>query len=91
MWIIWCQRNDLIFNNIVWPKEKTHQVVLDALLDYGCIEWQYILKDLQKARDVANQYVFDEFDSVWCVKGLFVIRSNLIVTWKVWPRMGIIS
>ena len=50
-----------------------------------------MLKDLQKAWDVANQYMFDEFDSVWCVEGLFVIRSNLIVMWKVWPRMGIIS
>lgn len=27
---------------------KMHQVVWNALVDYGCLEWQHMLKDLQK-------------------------------------------
>ena len=35
--------------------------------------------------------VLKEFDNVWCVRGLIVTYSNLVVTWKVRPRMDIIS
>lgn len=33
MWIIWHQRNDLVFNNNKWPLEKTHEVV------WGHLTW----------------------------------------------------
>ena len=61
----------------------------DALLDYGRIEWQYTLKDLQKALNVVYQDILDELDSVWCVKGLIVTHSNLMVTWKNRARMAL--
>ena len=38
--------------------------------------------DLEEAPDVAYQDVLEEFDLVWCVKGLIVTWSNLVVTWK---------
>jgi hypothetical protein len=31
MWIIWRQRNDLVFNALQWPIEKTQQGIWDAL------------------------------------------------------------
>ena len=65
------------------PLEKTHQVVWDSLLDCGRLEWQQTLYDLEKTLDVAYEDVLKEFDSVWCVKGLIVTHSNLLVTWKV--------
>ena len=34
-WIIWRQHNDLVFDNLQWPIEKTHQVIWDALQEYG--------------------------------------------------------
>jgi hypothetical protein len=37
-WIIWLQRNDLIFNKLQLPIEKTRQIIWDALQDYGRIE-----------------------------------------------------
>ena len=40
--------------------------------------------------DVAYQDVHKEVDSVWCVKGLMVTSSNLVVTWTVRPWMCII-
>lgn len=70
--------------------EKTHQVVWDALLDYGYLEWQHTLKDLQKVMDVAYQDVLDKFDLIWCVKGRIVTRRNLVATWRIQPRMGTI-
>ena len=64
--------------------KKTHQIVWDSLLDHGRLEWQWTLTGLEKTPDVAYDDVLKEFDNVWCVKGL-------IITWKVRPRMGIIS
>ena len=70
---------------------KTHQVIWDALQDYGRIELKQTLSDLEKALDVAYQDVLSEFDLTWGVKGLIMIRSNLVVTRKVRPHMGIVS
>ena len=71
--------------------EKIHQVIWESLPDYGRIEWKQTLKDLEEAPDVAYQVVLEEFNSVWCVEGVIVTRSKLVVTWKVRPWMGIIS
>lgn len=71
-WIIWRQRNDLDFNAMQWLLKKTYQVVWDSLIDYGKIEWQQTLSDLENAADVAYQNVLREFDSVWCVKSLSI-------------------
>ena len=60
--------------------EKTHQVIWDALQDYGRIEWKQTFSDLEKALGVAYHDVLSEFDSIWGVKGLIVTRSNLVVT-----------
>ena len=71
--------------------EKTHQVVWDSLLDFGRLEWQWTLMCLEKTPNFAYDDAFKEFDNVWCVKGLIVACSNLMVTHKVRPLMGIIS
>ena len=42
-----------------------------------------------KASEGAYQDVLKEFNSVWGVKGPIMNRSNLVVTWKVRPWMGI--
>ena len=65
--------------------EKTHQGVWDSLLDNGRLEWQRTLIDLEKAPDVAYEDVLKEFDNVWCVKGLTLTCSNLVIVWKVKP------
>ena len=44
-WILWHQRNDLVFNAPQWQVEETHQAVWDTLLDYGRIEWKHIVTD----------------------------------------------
>ena len=56
-WIIWRERNDLVFNTPQWPIEKTHQVIWDALQDYDRIEWKWTILDLEKAPDVGYQDV----------------------------------
>lgn len=68
-----------------------HQVIWDALQDYGRIKWQWTLSNLEKAPNVAYQDILDEFDSVRGVKVLIVTRSNFVVTWKVGPQIDIIS
>ena len=85
------QQNDMVFNNLQWPIEKTRQVIWDALQDYGRIEWKQTLKDLEKTPDVAYQDVLNKFDLTWGVKNLIVTWSNLVVTWKDRPQMSIIS
>ena len=73
------------------PIEKTREAIWDALHDYGRIEWQWSLADLEKAPDVAYQDVLSEFDSTWKFKGLIMTRSKLVATWKARCKMGIIS
>jgi hypothetical protein len=43
-----------------WPVEKTHTVIWDALQDYGRIEWQQTLSDLEKALDFTNLMQYGE-------------------------------
>ena len=38
------------------------------MYDYGRVEWKRTLGDLEKAPDVVDQDVLDEFDSTWGVK-----------------------
>ena len=83
MWIIWHQRNDSNRNGIERLVEKTHQVVWDSLLDCGRLEWQRTLTNLEKVPEMACQDVLNKFSIVWCVKGLIVTHSNLVVNWKV--------
>lgn len=80
-----------MFNALQLPFEKTRPIIWDALQDYARVEWKRTLSDLEKALDVAYQDVLSEFDSVWGVKNLIMTRSNLVITWKVRPRMNIIS
>ena len=42
------------------PLRKTHQVIWDALEDYGKIEWKHTLRDSEEAPDVAYQDVLNE-------------------------------
>lgn len=74
-----------------WPIKKTCQEILIALQDYSRIEWKRTLSDLDKASFVVYQDVLNEFDSTREVRGLIVTWSNLDVTWKARPHMGIIS
>ena len=80
----------MVFNALQWPLKKTHQVVWDSLLDYGRLEWQWTLMDLDIAPDVAYKDVREVSDNVWCAKDLIVTYSNIVVTWKARPMMGII-
>jgi hypothetical protein len=57
----------MIVNFISWPGEKTQRHVWNAFLDYGSIDWQKTLTDLEKAPDVAYGDVLEGFDKVWCV------------------------
>ena len=89
--IIWCQWNDLVFNNLQWHVEKTHQVICDTLHNHGRIKWKWTLKDLEEALDAAYQDVLNMFDTAWGVKNLIVIGSHLVVTWMDGPHMSTIS
>ena len=69
---------------------ETYQVVWDSLINYGRLNWQWTLYDLEKALGVAYRDVLNEFGLIWCAKGLIVTRSNLSVTWKIRPQMGFV-
>ena len=48
-------------------------------------------KDIAKALDVAYQDVQDEFNLVWCIKGLIATRKHIMSTMKIWLKLNIIS
>lgn len=70
--------------------KKDQQVVWDVLINHKKIKLQNTLKDLVKTPNVAYQDVLDKFDEVWGVRCLVLSHSNLVMTCKVKPRMGII-
>lgn len=39
LWVLWIQRNDMVFNNQAWTDERLLQYIWSGLLDYGCVEW----------------------------------------------------
>jgi hypothetical protein len=84
-WIIWHQQNNLVLNDLQWSIEKNTSSHLGHLARLCRIEWKRTLLDLEKAPNVAYQYVFNGFNSAWGVKGLIVTRSNLVITWEVGP------
>ena len=47
--------------------------------------------DLAKAHVVVYHNILDEFDMAWCVEGLIATRNNVMIIWKIGPRMGIVS
>ena len=82
--------SELIFNELQWPIEKPHQIIWDALQDYGRIEWKRMLRDLEKASSMAFHDILNKFDLTWGIKGLIVTWSNLVDTWKDWRQVGCI-
>lgn len=86
--IIW---NDLNFNSMLWLVENVHEVVQQSVEDYDWIKWQSTLMDLAKAHVVVYHNILDEFDMAWCVEGLIATRNNVMIIWKIGPRMGIVS
>ena len=67
------QPNDLISNSTQWHVEKTYQVVWDSLFDYGRLECQHILQDLEKTLDIVDNDVLRLFDKVWCSKASLLL------------------
>uniref|UniRef100_A0A7I4FHP4 Secreted protein n=1 Tax=Physcomitrium patens TaxID=3218 RepID=A0A7I4FHP4_PHYPA len=35
MWLLWLERNDAVFNGILWPTQKMHNRVWLSMIDYG--------------------------------------------------------
>ena len=52
----------MVFNDLQWPIKKTCQAIRYACMIYGRIKWKWTLLDLEKALDMANQDVLNEFD-----------------------------
>ena len=46
---------------------------------------------MELSQNANFQDIFDKFEFVWCFEGLLASHMNFVVTWKVRPRMGIIS
>lgn len=55
------QRNDPVFLTLC--DGPLRQGILEALHDYGNVEWKRTLKDLEKAPDVSYEDVLKGFDS----------------------------
>ena len=79
-------------NALQWLVERTHKVLWVSLLQYGKLEWQQTLTNLE----IHTEHCLWECSwRIWqyiqCAKGLIITCSNLMLTWKVRPQMGSIS
>jgi hypothetical protein len=55
IWLLWLERNDAVFNNVHWSKEKLIQKVWLGIINYGRKDWE-------GAKTEDN----GKFESVWC-------------------------
>lgn len=70
---------------------ETHQIVWDFLVGVAYLSGNIPFKTWKKAPNIAYEDVLIYSHKIWCVQGLIATRSNLVVTWKIRPHMGIIS
>lgn len=75
-------------------REEDRQILLPTMIKSGIpylttvnLGGNTLSRIWKKTPDVAYE---DVFDNVWCVKGLIVTRSDLVVTWKVMFQMSIL-
>jgi hypothetical protein len=58
---LWIEWNDLVFNNQRWNVVKIHEVIWDALLDYGRAAWNICMKLIIKTPR-AEKKLLKKFD-----------------------------
>ena len=93
---LWSQRNTCS-SFVYWPNTcgsqwRKHTKLCETIcLTMVDLSGKGLLWNWEKTLDVAYEDVLNKFDLIWCVKGLIVTRSNLVVTWTIRPQIGIIS
>ena len=68
---MWLERNDVVFNDVKWSREKMIHKVWLRLIDYGCMEWKC-------TQDKDNR----KFESIWYRNGFLAEMVAWRPNWK---------
>jgi len=64
--------NDLIFNDSRWHDSKLKKGNGESILDYGILEWQHIMKMIEKKHSKEEGRLMELLNKVWCPPMSFV-------------------
>jgi hypothetical protein len=70
LWQLWLERNDVVFNNLRWSKEKMVQRIWLGLADYGRKEW------------AKNSNEDGKFEALWCRNHILAVMVQNRPKWR---------
>jgi len=71
LWVLWKERNDATFNNILWRPGKQLQCIWLRFVDYGKVEWERSNHLMKKHLNLAQE-IQVKFKKRWCRNGVIV-------------------
>ncbi|KAG0593412.1 hypothetical protein KC19_1G327900 [Ceratodon purpureus] len=88
LWIIWIQRNQLVFHGHRWPTEVLEQTLWDAFLDLARMAWTRIAWCEQNQPSGITK-AQDSFNATWLHAGFFFTPTERGPRWNYdRPRTG---
>jgi hypothetical protein len=88
LWLLWLERLDASYNNVLWHHEKLQNLIWLGLVDYRRLAWSKVLAKC-KTQPVKTKAVKDKFRIQWCNEGVFAEWKEDHPHWKlVGPRLS---
>lgn len=63
LWVLWIERNDLIFNGEWRHAQKIHNFIWKSLFEYGRVDWERCVVEIKKIPNVEHKKLM-AFDKV---------------------------
>lgn len=63
LWVLWIERNDLVFNGEWWHVQKIHNLIWKSLFEYGRVDWERCVVKIKKFPNVEHKKLM-AFDNV---------------------------
>jgi hypothetical protein len=80
LWILWTEKNDVVFNNVKWTPIKLLQRIWLGMLDYGRVDWSRLQMQCKKNLDKLPT-LLKNFEKRWCRNNIFARMHNNEVKW----------
>jgi hypothetical protein len=62
-WVLWIERNYLVFNGEWWHVQKLHYLIWKSLFEYGKVDWERCVVKIKKFPNVEHKKLM-AFDKV---------------------------
>lgn len=76
MWIVYKERNDIFFNNMMWNFKKMKQTIWQSLFEYAKIAWDMAHKDVETI--AVYDDVLGDYNKAWEGNGILYCKDHTI-------------